>query len=153
MQDATISDLARSIALALTPVFLLSGIAAFLNVLASRLARIVDRTRALEDGVVPERPDLPGSHQHELQSLWARRHLINRAITLCTYSALLVAGLVATIFIGSVFGFDLSLVVSIAFVAAMAALIGGLLSFLGEVHLALRYVRGVSPSRRAGPVR
>lgn len=148
MQDGTTPDLARTIGLALTPVFLLSGIAAFLNVLASRLARIVDRTRSIEDGLVPERPDLPGSHQEELRTLWARRHLINRAITLCTYSALLVAGLVGIIFVGAVLRFDLSMVVSVAFVAAIAALISGLISFLQEVHLALRYVRGVAPTRR-----
>jgi len=153
MQDGTTTELTRTIGLALTPVFLLTGIAAFLNVLASRLARIVDRTRALEDGLVPERPDLPGSHQDELRSLWTRRLLINRAITLCTYSALMVAGLVGVIFVGSVLGFNISLIVTVAFVAAIAALISGLLSFLQEVHIALRYLRGVSPSRRREPPR
>ena len=41
-------DIAHAIQLALAPVFLLSGIWVFLGVLASRLARIVDRARGME---------------------------------------------------------------------------------------------------------
>ena len=43
------SDMARTIQLAIAPVFLLAGIGAFLNVIAGRLARVVDRARHLED--------------------------------------------------------------------------------------------------------
>ena len=45
------------IQLAVAPVFLLTGVAAFLNVLTNRLARIIDRARMLEDllGHVNER--------------------------------------------------------------------------------------------------
>ncbi len=43
-----VSTIAHLIQLAIAPVFLLAGIAGLLNVLASRLARVVDRGRSLE---------------------------------------------------------------------------------------------------------
>ncbi len=46
-------DIAHLIQVALTPIFLISAIGVTLNVLTSRLARIVDRARAMEDRIVP----------------------------------------------------------------------------------------------------
>ena len=160
MQTETpIAGLAHAIQLAVAPVFLLSGIAALLNVLTSRLARIIDRARTLERGVpspeapaasgaptMPAAPDAGAAHA-ELVVLRARTHLINRAIGLCTYSALLVAGVVAALFLGSFVRVGLSAAVAVAFVAAMLALIGGLVSFLREVHLSTRWLRQTFPTK------
>ena len=46
---AQLVDVAKSIQLALAPVFLLTGIAGLLNVMAGRLARIIDRGRVLTE--------------------------------------------------------------------------------------------------------
>ncbi len=46
--DARVSVIAQVIQLSVAPVFLLSGVGTLLIVLTNRLARIVDRTRALE---------------------------------------------------------------------------------------------------------
>ena len=50
-------DIAHLIQVALTPIFLISAIGVTLNVLTSRLARIVDRARAMEKAAEP--PGLP----------------------------------------------------------------------------------------------
>ena len=42
-------DVTRAIQLALAPVFLLTGIAGLLNVMSTRLSRIIDRGRALTE--------------------------------------------------------------------------------------------------------
>lgn len=42
-----ITDIAHVIELAVAPVFLLAGIAGFLNIMSGRLGRIVDRSRNL----------------------------------------------------------------------------------------------------------
>ena len=47
--DANVSGVAHAIQLALTPVFLLTGIAGILNVMTGRLARVIDRGRYLTD--------------------------------------------------------------------------------------------------------
>lgn len=43
--NLSVTTVAEIVRLAVAPVFLLSGIGAFLNVCASRLSRIVDRSR------------------------------------------------------------------------------------------------------------
>jgi hypothetical protein len=45
-----VSTVAHVIQLAVAPVFLLTGVSALLGVLTNRLARIIDRARALEAG-------------------------------------------------------------------------------------------------------
>ena len=51
MPDESITSIAHVIQLSVAPVFLLSGIAALLNVLTNRLARIVDRAAAYGSAV------------------------------------------------------------------------------------------------------
>jgi len=46
--ETRISAIAHVIQLAIAPVFLISGVATLLSVLANRLGRIVDRARVLE---------------------------------------------------------------------------------------------------------
>jgi hypothetical protein len=138
--DTPIASLAHAIQLAVAPVFLLSGIAGLLGVLTSRLARIIDRSRQLEKSAGVEQPT-DARAAAELRVLTVRVRHINRAITLCTYAALLVAAVVATLFVGAVALVDLTRVVAVAFVLAMLALIAGLSSFLREIHVATRYYR------------
>jgi hypothetical protein len=68
-------DVARAIQLALAPVFLLTGIAGLLNVMAGRLARIIDRGRYLTE--TPAR-ELPLTQWHGLESSTVCSALIER---------------------------------------------------------------------------
>ena len=141
--DAELSALAQSIQLAITPVFLLSGVAVFLGVLNARLIRVIDRTRILENREdKPEDPDAI-----ELAVLFQRRHWINRAITSCTICAVLISIVVATMFIGALVHFNVTRLVAFLFIASMIALIVGMLSFLREINLGVRYFRHAVPPR------
>ena len=141
--DTELSALAQSIQLAITPVFLLSGVAVFLGVLNARLIRVIDRTRILENREdEPEDPDAI-----ELAVLFQRRHWINRAITLCTICAVLISIVVAVMFIGALVHFNVARLVAFLFIASMVALIVGMLSFLREIHLGVRYFRHAVPPR------
>jgi predicted lysophospholipase L1 biosynthesis ABC-type transport system permease subunit len=141
--DSPLAGLAHAIQLAVAPVFLLSGIAGLLGVLTNRLARVIDRSRMLEmmQGGLMIDPTATERGTAELRVLRVRVRHINRAITLCTYSALLIAAVVAVLFVGAVGDADLTLVVSGAFVLAMLALIAGLSSFLREIHVATKHYR------------
>ncbi len=112
-----------------------------MGVLTNRLARIVDRMRVLEEGPGPANLE-PAAVRAEAVVLRARAVSINRAISLCTLSALLVATTVAAMFLGTFVSYDFSVYIAAAFVAAMLALIAGLLMFLKEVHAAMRFLRG-----------
>ncbi len=62
--------------------------------------------------------------------------LCNRAITLCTLTALLICVVVALLFISSLMGFSATLAVAALFVISMGTFIVALLSFLQEIRVA-----------------
>ena len=139
----SLSDLAALIQLSVAPVFLLTGIAGILSVMTHRLARVIDRTRHLEAKSAAPDPQEAGVAE-ELRTLRRRMYAINRAIALCTYSALLVAAVIAALFLGALFGFHVAPLIAGAFVLAMLLMIGGLINFLAEVHIATRSMRGAA---------
>ena len=136
-----LGDVPHAIQLALAPVFLLTGIAGMLNVMAGRLARIIDRGRHLTEGVPPAQLRDPAVLELELASLERRRHFASSAITACTLSALLVCLVIAALFSEVLFQVDLRLIVGLSFTGSTLALVVGLAHFLREVHLATQTVR------------
>jgi MFS family permease len=137
----SISDVNHAIQLALAPVFLLTGIAGMLNVMAGRLARIIDRGRKLNEEAQQTGPDSTGTVGMELVSLERRRHLASAAITACTLSALLVCTVIAALFLEVLLGLELKWLVGLLFTGATLALVVGLAYFLREVHLATTTIR------------
>ncbi len=138
-----VTTVAHSIQLAVAPVFLLSGIGVFLGVLTSRLARVVDRARPLQEELASAAPHLHGDLRERLVWLAKRGRLINLAITLSTVAALLVAIVVGALF-ASTFEFvqfSLALPVATLFILSMASLVGALVAFLIEVQIATRTIR------------
>ena len=127
-----VTTVAHVIQLAVAPVFLLTGIGAILNVITSRLARIVDRSRVLNSSNERDDP----AHKQEMATLSRRSRWVHWAVGLCTMSALLICIVIAALFIGSETGIDPSQAVSLLFISAMLTLIFGLLCFLREVFLA-----------------
>ncbi len=127
-----ITTVAHVIQQAVAPVFLLTGIGAILNVITTRIARIVDRTRVLSNSSNPEQP----AQREEMAMLRRRVRWVHWAVSLCTLSALFICIVIAALFVGSEAGFDPSRAVSLFFVSAMLALISGLLCFLREIYLA-----------------
>jgi Protein of unknown function (DUF2721) len=126
----------HAIQLAIAPVFLLTGIAGLLGVMANRLARIIDRARDLEQrwpGL--NEKALPASRV-EISNLERRRHLASWSINFCTGAALLVCTVITTLFFEEFFKTDLKWFAGMLFVGVMVALVGGLSAFLREVYLA-----------------
>lgn len=138
---ATLNDVSHAIQLALAPVFLLTGISGILNVMAGRLARIVDRGRQIVES--PERmpSPLPAVLRQELDNLDRRRHLASSAITACTFSALMVCTVITALFLEVLLGLEVKWLVGILFTASTLALVVGLAYFLREVHLATGTLR------------
>src|SRR3954453_9953037 len=93
-----VSEIVRN---AVAPVFLLSGIGAFLNVCASRLSRIIDRSRQIEPWLLGSRGAEHDRWIGGLQLLDRRMSLVSWAIFLSVISAVLVCLLVALLFAAS----------------------------------------------------
>lgn len=136
-----VPDVARAIQLALAPVFLLTGIAGMLNVMAGRLSRIIDRGRTLIEGRNSIPPERQAAADAELGGLERRRHFASIAITACTVAALLLCMVIVTLFLEALLNAPLSWLVGSLFAASTMALIVGLAYFLREVHLAMQSVR------------
>ena len=139
--QAQVGDVAHAIQLSLTPVFLLNGVGVLLAMLTTRLARIVDRARVLEERLptasVQDVHDIHGV----LDTTRRRARLMNRAITLGTVAALLVALLVALMFAAEFAPFPMGPVIAVIFIVAMLALFGSLWCFLIEVRVATEALR------------
>lgn len=137
-----LADLAHIIELSVAPVFLLAGIGAFLNVVASRLGRVVDRARYLEERYLSgPTPDEMTRIKNELGVLDRRVRLSQRAVSLFSLAALLVCCVVAMLFIGEFVALPVAAAVAMMFIAAMLAMIGGLSLFLLETTIATRTIR------------
>jgi hypothetical protein len=135
-------DIAHLIQVALTPIFLISAIGVTLNVLTSRLARIVDRARVMENEAA--RPDFRhhGRDLHaELRVLERRASYINAAITLIIISALFIALVVVMLFVNAFLRWNLSAFIACMFILSMLALAAALLAFLIEVRIATTTLR------------
>jgi hypothetical protein len=137
------NSIANIIQLSVAPVFLVAGIGTLLNVLTARLARVVDRNRALDRdiraGLSPYGDH--GFHLGELRVLDKRMNWINRSITLATMAMLLVCLVVVALFSGELLSLDLSDAIAALFIAAMAALIMSLIGFLIEIGYARKVLR------------
>ena len=135
--ETHITDITHVIQLAVAPVFLLTAIATLITALNSRLGRIVDRRRILQDRLL----NLTGTDAEmivtELQRQRHRGKLIYFAIFSAVLGALFICLVVAGAFLGALLAVDLSKEIAVLFVLAMVAMIVCLGIFLREVFLAV----------------
>lgn len=136
--ESHISDIAHVIQLAVAPVFLLTAIATMINAMNTRLGRIVDRRRVIQDRLRDRtQPALQPVEEleDELRGLQHRSHLIYLGILFLVLSALLVCLVIAGAFIGALISVDLAKAVAVIFIMAMITVIISLVMFLREVYL------------------
>lgn len=128
--------IAHTIQLALAPVFLLVAMGNILNLLSTRLGRVVDRARQLQDRhVATDGPD----HDMvvtEMRLIAQRIRLITRAIRLLVISGLTIGATVALLFLGEIVRANLQLAAACFFLGAIALLMWALLLFLRETQIA-----------------
>lgn len=138
--DIAVVAITHAIQQAVAPVFLLAGVGAILNVLANRLSRIVDRSRALHGRLETASDERRQGIDRELAVLVRRGRVVHWAIAFATTSALLVCLVIATLFVSAVAEWNSGLMVVALFVLAMLFLISALIGFLREIQLATRVI-------------
>jgi hypothetical protein len=139
--DLSVSTVAEIVRLALAPVFLLSGIGAFLNVLASRLSRIVDRSRQIEPLLLASRGAEHDRWIGDLVILDRRMSLISWATGLSVASAVLTCLVVVLLFAATLTRTHLGDAIALLFIASMLTIGAGFAIFLIETTIAGRAVR------------
>jgi hypothetical protein len=139
--DLSVSTVAEIVRLALAPVFLLSGIGAFLNVLAARLSRIVDRSREIEPLLLASRGSEHDRWVSALKVLDRRMSLISWATALSVSSAILTCLVVVLLFAANLVRTHLGTEIAWLFIASMLSIGAGFAVFLLETTIAARAVR------------
>jgi hypothetical protein len=140
-QIIPVHAIGQLIQLAIAPVFLLAGIGSILNVVAQRLARVVDRARTLEAEFSSYDEQQRGRAAAELCLLDRRMKIANYAISACTASALFTCLVVAILFVADLTDIAFGQSIAFLFIATMLLLISGLMLFLYEIRLAMRSLR------------
>ena len=133
--------IAQTIQLALAPVFVLVAIGNIMNILSTRLGRIVDSSRVLQE----LHPDTSGPERdalvREIRLVDRRIHLISRAILLLVLAGLAVGVVVVLLFIEDFAGINLKIMLACSFILSLALLMWALLLFLRETREATAALR------------
>jgi len=133
--------IAHTIQLALAPVFVLVAIGNIMNILSTRLGRIVDRARHLQQ----KHAETFGSEHDmvvsEIRAIDERIGLITRAIGTLVVSGLSIGTTVAILFVEEMAGYPLETVAAVFFLIAIGLLMWALLLFLKETRVAAATLR------------
>ena len=141
MNPENVTDIARLIQLAVAPVFLLTAVGTIIGVLSTRLGRVVDRSRLLEDRLRQLQPEGQKTARAELELLSRRVRLVYGSMVLAVVCALFVGLLIAVAFVDAFIVIDMSKFIGLLFMAAMLAFILSLMVFLREIFLAVTSAR------------
>jgi hypothetical protein len=136
--NVSLEAAAKIVQLALTPVFLLSGVAALLNVFAGRLGRVADQT----DMLAAEPPETHGRDQR-LRVLRMRSHAMDWAVVLAALAGALTCGAILILFLGEVLGKEAASLLFLMFGGAIVLTMGALVAYVVEMLLAARVVRRI----------
>ena len=136
----SVEGVAHVIQVALTPVFLFSGIASLLGVLSTRLARVADRVDAIADRLETATPSERRRLQVLLSFLRRRSLILDVAVMLGGLAGAATCLAALLLFIGSLRD-RAAIGMFLAFGLALVLTVGALICFLLEMLLASRGIR------------
>ena len=139
LEHYTLDDAAHLIQVALTPVFLLSGIGALLNVFAGRLARVADQLATLSAAIQSVGAS---AEQNEQLALLRRRSLIlDIAVVLATAGTAATCLAILTLFLFALSKRAIASVLLLFFGLAVLCTLGSVVAFGVEMVLSNRAMR------------
>jgi hypothetical protein len=133
--------IAQTIQLALAPVFVLVAIGNILNLLSSRLGRVVDRSRHLQEQHISTEGSDHSEVVAEIRMIDRRISLITRAIRLMVVSGLFIGTTVAVLFLEELVALNLQRIAATTFLIAVALLMWALVLFLRETQISAQQLR------------
>ena len=144
-----LENVAHVIQVALTPVFLLSGVGTLLNVFTTRLARVTDHMEHAEEllRAQPCDPDAATLRSH-LHRLRRRTFALDVAVALGAVGGGATAVATLTLFVGALRDAGVAWALFLMFGAAVVCTIGALTAFLAETVLSWHGLRDEGPLPR-----
>jgi hypothetical protein len=146
MPEVPLDSIAHVIQIALTPVFLLSGIGALLNVFNTRLARVSDHVSHTADLLAAdpqaENAELMRGH---IKRLRRRVIALDTAIVLAALGCASTCGAAFTLFVGATRNANAASVLLVLFGAALGCTVAALAAFILDGLLAWHGLRTDGP--------
>jgi hypothetical protein len=142
--DTPLDLIAHVIQVALTPIFLLSGIATLLNVFATRLARVADRVDQIMKANEAADPGESAELAQQLLHLRRRSILLDAAVVLGAVAAASTCASVFTLFVGALRNATVASVLFTTFGLAIVSTISAIVAFTIEMLLAGSGVRAIA---------
>jgi len=139
------------IQVALTPVFLLTGIATLLNVFSTRLARVADRVEIVSKALEAADPDQIEALSTQLVDLHRRSVLLDIAVVLGAVGGAATCGAVLALFVGHLLGATIAPVLVGLFGLAVICAFGAIAAFAAEMLMAGTGIRAEVAQSRAKP--
>ncbi len=142
MQPVSLATVVHIIQTALTPVFLLSGVAALLNVFATRLGRVADRIDQLTAESRTCDAARKASMEIDIVALRRRSHVLDWAVVLGAVSATATCAAILMLFLASLLNAAAAAWVLIGlFGAAIITTVGAVAAYGAEMLMASRGLR------------
>jgi uncharacterized protein DUF2721 len=147
---SALDTVAHIIQVALTPVFLLSGIATLLNVFSTRLARVADRVEAVSKAVEGAGADEAKALSAQLAYLHRRSLALDVAVVLGAIGGAAACGAVLVLFVGALRDSTVATILFSLFGIAVGCALGAIVAFTMEMLMASVGIRSeVAESRRS----
>ena len=131
---------------AVAPVFMLTAVAAMIGALATRLSRIIDRARWIEERLDTQRIKNEDAAYWELRRLGLRGSVVNWSIGLLVFCALCIGVTVTGLFLDATMDLVTDKFVRWSFLGGIACFACALICFLAETLLATHTLRFSKPS-------
>ena len=148
---SALDTVAHIIQVALTPVFLLSGIATLLNVFSTRLARVADRVETVSKAIEGADADEVEALSAELAHLHRRSLALDVAVVLGAVGGAATCAAVLALFVGALRDAVVATVLFALFGIAVGCALGAIVAFTVEMLMASVGIRtAVAEGRRSG---
>jgi hypothetical protein len=137
MPTTQLSQLIPVLQTAVGPVILISGVGLLLLSLTNRFGRAVQLLRDMRAATGEDRARLAS----QVENLYRRALLIQRAIIFSTVSLLCAAVLIITLFFTALMKMESAVIISILFICCLASLIASLIAFIMDIRLSLKALK------------
>jgi len=132
-----VDTVTHSVQLAVAPVFFLTAVAGMIGAVASRLARIIDRARAIEERVRTSTDTAAtGRHLKELGTLRTRGRIANASIGFLALCGVMIGCTIVALFLGQTGGATWPRIAVACFLTGVGSFLVALLGFMWETVLA-----------------
>lgn len=133
--------ISQTIQLSLAPVFMLVAIGNILNLMTTRLARVVDRARILRARHAETQGVDHDVIVAEMRFIDQRFEIVNHAIRMLVLAGVCIGVTVGLLFIQNLFGVDWHGIAAVTFLLAVTLLLSSLVLFLRETQIAAKSLR------------